>query len=67
MIYVCICILFSFSLSMLGREPRRDGVFRTVERSESGGKFTVDWFTDHCQLVTNLLLRGAPKRSALLG
>ena len=27
---------------MLGRDPRRDGVFRTVERREIGGKFMVD-------------------------
>ena len=37
--------LVSFSplvSDMLGRDPRRDGVFRTVERREIGGKFTVD-------------------------
>ena len=32
----------SFSLRYAGRDPRRDGVFRTVERREIGGKSQCD-------------------------
>ena len=52
-----------------GRDPRRDGVFRTVERREIGGKFTVDLWSPirGTWLSPPTLLHVEPPRSALLG